>query len=251
MKRIGFLGCGKIGQALLKHIKELDGVDVAFVQDPVYTKAAGDTFPVVTKGDKDLYATADLIIECANASVLKEWGVTMLQATDVLTFSVTAFSDPSFWDTMVQCKQTSGHHLYIPHGAILGLDGIFDGRAMWTAIKIVTTKSPKRLGRTDTERTVLYDGPTRKACELFPRNVNVHASVALAGIGFDRTESVIIVDPAVETNAHHIYLDSDSTHMELIISSVAKGAVSGAYTPQSACGSLDRVLQHTRDVLFV
>ncbi|MEM2905594.1 MAG: aspartate dehydrogenase domain-containing protein [Candidatus Bathyarchaeia archaeon] len=46
-----------------------------------------------------------------------------------------------------------------------------------------------------TQATTIYDGPTRGAYPLFQRNVNTHATVALGGIGFDRTYSTLIVDP--------------------------------------------------------
>ena len=76
------------------------------------------------------------------------------------------------------------------------------------------------------EETVLYDGPTRGICPKarptrhpppvarprgpdvpadrrslrpqFPRNVNTHASIAYAGIGFDRTQSLLVVNPEWE-----------------------------------------------------
>lgn len=104
---------------------------------------------------------------------------------------------------------------------------------------VETVKSPTSLGRQDNRRSVVYEGPTREACVHFPRNVNVHAAVALAGIGFDRTISRIISDPEVSTNAHRISLSGDGISITLDISSYAAGAVTGAYTPYSACGSLE------------
>jgi aspartate dehydrogenase len=49
-----------------------------------------------------------------------------------------------------------------------------------------------------TKATVLYDGPTRGVCPLFPRNVSSHRTVALAGIGFDRVGSVLVTGPVLE-----------------------------------------------------
>ena len=135
-----------------------------------------------------------------------------------------------------------GHMIYLPHGAILGLDGIFDGRSELTEVTVETIKSPASLGRADTEYTVLYEGPTRKATELYPRNVNVHAAIALAGIGFDKTHSKIIADPSVNTNTHLIHLVGKGIDFTIRVSSFSEGGVTGKYTPLSACGSLDRVL---------
>ena len=72
--------------------------------------------------------------------------------------------------------------------------------------------------------------------------MNVHAAVSLAGIGFDKTRSVIISDPAVTTNAHVIRIKGDGIDFEIHVTAYAAGAVSGKYVPLSACGSLDRVL---------
>lgn len=85
----------------------------------------------------------------------------------------------------------------------------------------------------------------------YPRNVNVHATVALAGLGFDRTRSAIISDPAVHTNSHKILVDGEGIHFELNVSSFANGGVTGKYTPYSAVGSLRRVLDADRGFRFV
>ncbi len=242
MRKIGFLGCGKIGQMLLSHVKEEGYAEVSFIEDPAVT-IDGER---IIRGDDpqetmEAYASADLIVECATASVLKNRLELILAHADLLMFSVTAFSDEEFAAKAAALAEQYHRTIYLPHGAILGLDGIFDGRRLWKEVSVVTTKNPKSLGREDTERTVVYEGSTRGACREYPRNVNVHASIALAGIGLDRTHSVIISDPAVSTNAHSITLKGDGIDITLDVSSYAAGAVSGLYTPHSACGSLDRI----------
>ena len=157
-------------------------------------------------------------------------------------FLLTAFRDDGLREQAKELCERYGTNVFLPHGAILGLDGIFDGRDVLKEVSVETIKNPKSLGRDDKEVTVLFEGTTRKATELFPRNVNVHAAVALAGIGFDRTRSKITADPSVDTNTHIIHLAGDGIDFEIRVSSFSEGGVSGKYVPLSACGSLDRVL---------
>jgi len=63
----------------------------------------------------------------------------------------------------------------------------------WEKVTITMKKSPKNINFSDAKQwdpekidkvTVLYDGPTRGICPLYPKNVNSHATLALAGIGW-------------------------------------------------------------------
>jgi len=91
----------------------------------------------------------------------------------------------------------------VPHGGVVGMDALLENRDVWESVSIVMKKPPINVDcanvgidpSTITEETVLYDGPTRGICPKFPRNVNTHASIAYAGIGFDRTHSLLVVDP--------------------------------------------------------
>lgn len=248
MKRVGFLGCGKIGRALLNRVRET-GNEAAFVQDIFYKEAAD--FPVVETADPAVLQHVDLIVECATADALVENFDAMIAAADMLVFSLTAFSDEEFLCHAKSKAMECGHRIYFPHGAILGLDGILDARAIMSGASIETVKSPKSLGLDLAERTVVYEGSTRGACRAFPRNVNVHAAVALAGIGFDRTASRIVADPAASTNSHIISIEGEGIQFTIHVSSFTTGGVTGVYTPMSACGSLDRVLDNRGEYCFV
>lgn len=249
MKKIGLLGCGKIGQNILEDLSYGEDVEITFIQDP-FCKMETD-YLILTEADESILGQTDLVIESAMADVLKQNADIILQYCDMMIFSVTAFSDEQFYNHVQFLLEKYHHKIYLPHGAILGIDGIADGKKVIESVCIETTKNPRSLGRTDMERTVLYDGSCREACKLYPRNVNVHATVALAGIGFDRTRSVIISDPAVNTNTHIIHVKGEGISFTLNISSFANGGVTGKYTPYSAIGSVHRVLGDGEKFMFV
>jgi len=250
MASIGFLGCGKIGKAMVRHVQAHGKHQVGFVHDPLFINDVGLDCPVVAAWDADV-CRAELVVECATADVLKQNFDNYARLSDLVVFSVTAFSDEEFARRAWAICKANHTKLYLPHGAILGLDGIFDARGILTSVAIETIKSPASLGRQDKQRTVVYQGPTREACRLYPRNVNVHAEVALAGLGFDRTHSMIISDPAVSTNTHTIRVEGHGISFSLDISSFSTGGVTGSYTPVSACGSLDRILGGDMPYQFV
>lgn len=245
MKKIGFLGFGKIGQTIYEEVCNSNIAETVFIQNLLEPDVKQHKAAYIRQYDAALYAQADLIIECATADALEENIENILKNCDVLVFSLTAFSNPEFEQKAKKLAETYQHHIYIPHGAILGLDGILDGASLWNEVSIVTTKNPNSLAGCEAkEKTVLFEGSTREACKVFPRNVNVHAAVALTGIGFDKTVSKIIADPAVHSNTHIITVKGTGVSMELKVSSFSEGGVTGKYTPLSACGSVNRILKN-------
>lgn len=242
MKKIAFLGGGKIGRAMMEHVAEQKSAEVVFVYDPYLKVSEINGIQVTSEWDSGMFEGLDLVIECATAEVVTQYLEDILSCCDLMAFSMTAFQNDSLRERAREVSVAHGTHVFLPHGAILGLDGIFDGRKELTEVTIETTKNPKSLGCDNTERMVLYEGATKEAAKLFPKNVNVHAAVALAGIGFERTQSKIISDPAVNTNTHVIHLIGKGIDFTIRVSSFSEGGVSGKYVPLSACGSLDRVL---------
>lgn len=53
-------------------------------------------------------------------------------------------------------------------------------------------------------RTVAYRGTAREAVPKFPKNANLTGTIALAGVGFDRTRVELVVDPDVTASLHEL-----------------------------------------------
>ena len=95
--------------------------------------------------------------------------------------------------------------IYIPSGAICGIDGILSANIGGVdEVTLVTTKPPESFGENYTTRTVLFKGNARDAVKKFPANINVAASLSLAGRGFDKTMVQIVADPVVKSISHKI-----------------------------------------------
>ncbi len=242
MKKIGLLGYGTIGRYVTKKLIEETENRIGFILDP-FAKDVKDTpVPVLEDITQDDITGVDLIVEAAHADVVKKYAPQILKHTNMLIFSITSLADEEFYNQVSELCEKHNTKVYIPHGAILGLDGITDGKEIIKSVRIETIKNPKSLGRNDKEKAILYDGNARGACEAYPRNVNVHAVLALASLGFDRTQSTIISDPGVVTNSHVISVEGEGISFEIKVTSNPIGSVTGAYTPVSAYGSIKRVL---------
>jgi aspartate dehydrogenase len=192
----------------------------------------------------------DLVIEAAEKDVVEAVAADVLSQRDLLVFSVSSLADDALREQLRGICQAQGTRLFIPHGAILGLDGIADGRDIIETVSITTTKNPRNLGLTQPAEGVLYDGLTRGACKQFPRNVNVHASLAVVGLGFDQTHSVVVADPESSRMIHEIRVTGPGLNWDIKIVSQSIGDVTGSYTPVSAANTVRRILADTYDIVL-
>ena len=249
--RIGLVGYGQIGRAVHEMIDRDagNGMEVVFVHDQVADAVKGVSGDLVL-GDLSTFGErgADLVVEMAHPSVTQAWGAKILEQTNYMMISVTALADRGLEQTLEGASKKNGTRCYIPHGGAVGLDALYENRDVWEAVTVTMKKPPKNVDCTGagvdadsiTEERVLYEGPVRGACPMFPRNVNTMASIAYAGIGFDRTHAVLIVSPAwntatVAVEARAPGLDLDLSRVEGIT------GVTGASTPASIYNSVQTI----------
>src|SRR5262249_15518608 len=121
--------------------------------------------------------------------------------------------------SLIQKAKANNRRLHIPSGAIGGLDVIkaaaVDGLE---ECRLTTTKPPQALQdapyvrqngiNLDTIRdaTTIFEGTAKQAVRCFPQNINVAATISLAGLGLERTTVKIVADPAATRNVHEVFV---------------------------------------------
>lgn len=207
-QRLGIIGFGYIGRAIYERAVADPDFDVAFVWNRSPEPLA-DLPESIVLHDLDDFASRhpDLVIEMAHPSITADHGKAFLSECDYLALSVTALADERLHDALLSVCAANNTSLFIPHGALIGVDNLFEARDNWAEVGIAFYKHPGSLDlssvgidpATLTEATTIFDGSVREAAELFPRNVNTMATCALATLGFDRTRARVVADPGLSS----------------------------------------------------
>jgi len=213
MLNLGIIGCGNIGRTIIRAIYEgkidCKVIGVFDVNKDGYN-ALSDEIKKQLKFfddfDKFIKEDANLILEAASQQAVKEYAVNVLKHDkNLMLMSVGALADKNLSDEIRRIAKAKNLKIYIPSGAIVGIDGV--KAAMLGGIESVTLttrKNPKGLGVTADNEKILFDGNASEAVVKFPKNINVAATLSLAGIGFEKTNVKIIADPNVSENIHEI-----------------------------------------------
>jgi len=159
----------------------------------------------------------DIVVEAASQDAVRDAGLSILQnKKDLMIMSVGALLDESIYDILYDACEHFKKTIYLPSGAIAGLDGIKSVKDELESLAITTTKHPRSLkGAKFFENsdvnldeinspTVLFEGTAKEAVSLFPANINVAALLSLTGIGSEKTGVKIVADPNTDKNTHHI-----------------------------------------------
>ncbi len=230
-RRVGIVGYGKVGSFLVEKIIEhqnhavktssVPRMVLAFVVDLFDPKAVekSTSIPEDCKSYTldnffDRYR-ADLVVEVAHPDISKRYGAKILQSSDFLIASTTAFADKETEKSLQDAVATNplARGIYLTVGALYGA---FDLKKMSDAgqlrrLQVTMTKHPLSLypepgtpehaaneaAKIHDGPVVLYKGPIRRLAAVCPRNVNTLCTAALAAIkttGMDHTEGVLVAD---------------------------------------------------------
>lgn len=228
-KNIAIIGCGAIGSELAVNIdqKKIRNCRISAIFDVdshklniLYEKLSQK--PTIFS-DFDSFINSinfkelDLVIEAASIQAARKYCLNILEkGKDIMIMSVGAFSDSSFYHNVYTIVNNGTRNVFLPSGAIGGIDILRSIKNQIEEITLVTTKNNKSLKGAPflikneididniLEEKVIFNGNAMDAIEGFPANVNVSALISLAGIGFSRTNVKVVLDPNISNNKHEI-----------------------------------------------
>lgn len=218
--RLGVVGLGAIGSKVCKALNrgDVEGAILDSIWDmrpDLRTQHEELLRPVRLIPVAQMAGEIDLLFEATSAKAMPGIVSEALEnGIDVLTMSTGGFvMHPELLDLAKQ----NGRRLYLPSGALSGLDGILAAKVgKLDKVAIVTTKNPKSLVGAPyllensinlddiREPKEIFRGTAIEAIRGFPANVNISITLSLAGIGFHQTEIVIMADPDAKRTVHEI-----------------------------------------------
>lgn len=240
-RKIGIAGCGTIGSQLAIAVDsdKIANASLVVLFDISETNLQNLKSKLHSRPDaysdfgRFLASDADIVVEAASQDAVRTYCKAILEAgKDMMIMSVGALADNGFLAELLQVSAKKECRIYLPTGAIAGIDAIRSVRQQLESVVLTTTKNPKALAGAPffetsniklddiTKSTVIYEGTASQAVKAFPANINVAAVLSLAGIGVDKTIVRIVADPLATTNQHKITAAGSFGEIEISVNNV-------------------------------
>ncbi|MCD5425875.1 MAG: aspartate dehydrogenase [Methanosarcinaceae archaeon] len=230
MLKVGIIGCGAIGTEISKAIDGLDLTNINLCA--IYDRSYDDCLTLLNKLKlikprilevREMVKEVDFIIECASIGAVYEVIPDALNADcDVMILSIGALQNTEFLNKISNLAIKRNCKIYLPSGAIAGIDGLKSASSgEINYVTLITEKPPSGLKGAPfiiennidlnniTKRTVLFEGTAFNAIKSFPANVNISAIISLVGIGFEKTRVTVIANPMIKENMHTLTVFGD------------------------------------------
>ena len=202
MKTVGLIGCGAIGtiisEAFQRNLVVCDKL-ILYDYDPQKSEKLKKLlrFPAIVVGSVDemIKLRPTVIVEAASQQAAKDY-VKMILGENI---ELIVMSTGALLDLNVDKNKVN-----IPSGAIGGLDAIASAAlAGINEVVLSSRKNPKALELNNNEAKIVYEGYAEEAARLFPREMNVAATLALT-VKPAKVKVQVISDPMVSRNTHEI-----------------------------------------------
>jgi len=228
-RRLGIIGCGAIGSLVAKLLeKKRSSFRVTALFDTYLSNARAlskglKSRPAVCERMTDVFSKCDLVLEAASVQAAYQAAKeSLVRHKPILLMSTGGF----FLNRKELTRLATRHRtkIYLPSGALCGLDGVKAARQMGRVkeIRITSTKPPQGFqgapGLTPAQKRnlykskkafYLYKGGAEGAIKRFPANVNVAATTALASGYPHKLQVRVMADPKAKLNQHEIHLSGD------------------------------------------
>lgn len=258
-KKVGLIGFGSIGQSILKawHSDEVTSHQLVSVlvrgKQLEHARANAPPGVKVTDAAAEFPAGLDVVVEAAGHNAVLEHGETFLRCgIDFMVLSVGCLANDGFLHSLKLAAHEGSSRILLPIGATAGLDGLLAlRRAGLYRVKYTSKKPPAAWKGTPaqsicdldalTQPRTIFSGTAREAASMYPRNANITAAVALAGLGFDQTQVDLVADPNLQENVGHIEAEGKYSKLAVTVSgsSVPGNPKTSRLTGMSVLSALD------------
>lgn len=252
--KIGLIGEGAIGRYVTEKLTEIGLAPQAVLTRPARAQGAQDSAVLRVDRAADLPSDIRLVVDCAGHAALIEHGAAILErGIDLVTVSVGALVDQQLEQRLRDAALTGGAQLILATGAIGALDCLHAARVGGLTQVTYTGRKPPTGWRGSpaedridldglTDAAIHFEGTAREAATEYPKNANVAAAVALAGIGFDNTTAQLIADPTVTSNIHEIHASGafGSFHFRIEGTALPDNPRSSALAAMSVVSAVER-----------
>lgn len=166
------------------------------------------------------------IVETASPNALRDFTLDALEnGCSIIPLSIGAFADEKFYEEVQKTALKNNVKVYIPAGAIGGLDVMRTMSLMGESeASFSSDKNPGALRFTkvyeekmETEKKEAFNGNAIEAIALFPRMVNVSVAASLATVGPDNINVSINTIPGYIGDEHCIKIRNHQVKAELKI----------------------------------
>ncbi|MQG00559.1 MAG: DUF108 domain-containing protein [SAR202 cluster bacterium] len=238
--RVAILGCGTIGSELATFIDsdECQQAQVSALYDLDQSRSISLrnkllSNPRVTESIEEILLDADvsLVIEAAGPDAIQSYSKDIVLAgKHLMVMSVGGLLHGDIYAELDSIASESGSQIFVPSGAVGGIDAIKACRDQLDVVILTTKKHPDTILdisvgniKKDSDRKYpreIFYGTALDAVKRFPFNINVAATISLAGIGPIRTMVKIVADPQVSGNVHEIYASGSSGIMRFTMENI-------------------------------
>lgn len=209
--KVSIIGCGNIGLEIAKYLDDSKFFDLVALNDLDKNKVDWLINSIKRKPQvlsfTDSILEADLIIEAAGIEAAKRLLRQNLLGKKIMILSTGVFVDEEILKSV---------EIYVPSGAISGLDSLKSVKGLINYLEIITTKPPSGLKGAPffddkkinfNIKQIVFEGSLKDALSGFPKNINVASTIKLA-TNFE-PKIKIISDPNVINNSHRIIAKGD------------------------------------------
>ncbi len=218
--KLALIGYGAIAAYVAEKLHHMAGVELAYVicragrEEHAMNLVGGNAIAV--NGFDQISVPIDLVIECGGHEALKSHAKSILsKGVDLLSVSSGVMSDDRIAAELLSICEGSGAQVQFAAGAIGPMDALHAARiGGLTAVTYTGRKKPAGWKGSRAEEVLDLDslnspachftGTAREAAQLYPKNANVAATIALCGIGMDQTRVELYADPDAQQNIHEI-----------------------------------------------